>query len=63
MQDGERARIGVDRHIERPIPRVVKTQSAAKPERIERIDDRSLFIHDHPHFLEIDAERRRYSAM
>src|SRR5262245_46520205 len=25
VQDGERARIGVDRHIERPIPRVVKT--------------------------------------
>jgi len=25
VQDGERARIGVDQHIERPIPPVVKT--------------------------------------
>ena len=29
------------------------------PERIECIDDRSLLIADHPHFLEIDADRRQ----
>ena len=28
-------------------------------ERIECIDDRSLLIADHPHFLEIDADRRQ----
>jgi hypothetical protein len=26
-------------------------------ERIECVDDRSLLIADHPHFLEIDADR------
>jgi hypothetical protein len=30
---------------------------------MERIDYRAPLIADHPHFLEIDAERRRYSAM
>src|SRR5262249_39524141 len=39
-----------------PIPPVVKT--AAMPERVERVDDRSLLVADHPHFLEINAERR-----
>jgi hypothetical protein len=29
------------------------------PERIDCVDDRSLLIADHPHFLEIDAERRQ----
>ena len=29
------------------------------PERIECVDDRSLLVADHPHFLEIDAERRQ----
>jgi hypothetical protein len=29
------------------------------PEGIECVDDRSLFVADHPHFLEIDAERRQ----
>jgi hypothetical protein len=28
------------------------------PERVERVDDRSLLVADHPHFLEINAERR-----
>jgi hypothetical protein len=28
------------------------------PEGIECVDDRSLLVADHPHFLEIDAERR-----
>jgi thioredoxin reductase (NADPH) len=32
---------------------------AAMPERIECVDDRSLLVADHPHFLEIDAERRQ----
>jgi hypothetical protein len=32
---------------------------AARPERIERVDDRSLLVADHPHFLEIDADRRQ----
>ena len=32
---------------------------AATPELVERVDDRSLLIADHPHFLEIDADRRQ----
>src|SRR5262245_52691546 len=31
---------------------------AAMPQRVERVDDRSLLVADHPHFLEINAERR-----
>jgi hypothetical protein len=27
------------------------------PERIECVDDRFLLVADHPHFLEIDADR------
>ena len=30
-----------------------------RPERIECIDDRSLLVANHPHFLEIDADRRQ----
>src|SRR6516165_9448891 len=30
---------------------------AAMPQRIECVDDRALLIADHPHFLEIDADR------
>jgi len=29
------------------------------PERIECIDDRCLLVADHPHFPEIDADRRQ----
>jgi hypothetical protein len=29
------------------------------PERIECVDDRCLLVADHPHFLEIDAERHQ----
>src|SRR5262245_19506887 len=32
---------------------------AATPELVECVDDRSLLIADHPHFLEIDADRRQ----
>jgi hypothetical protein len=30
--------------------------SVAMPERIERIDDRSLLVTDYPHFVEIDTK-------
>ena len=29
------------------------------PQRIERVDDRSLLVAEHPHFLELNAERRQ----
>jgi hypothetical protein len=29
------------------------------PQRIDCVDDRALLIADHPHFLEIDADRRQ----
>ena len=64
VQDGERARIGVDRHTERlrhavggdvtvggPDPAGGEDIGVAMPERIECIDDRSLLIADHPHSL------------
>jgi hypothetical protein len=70
VQDGERARIDVDRHpkrlgdavggdviMGRPDPAGGENIGAAMPERIECVDDRSLLVADHPHFLEIDAER------
>ncbi len=70
MQDGERARIAVDRHTERlrhavgsdvtvgrPDSAGGENIDVAMPERIECIDDRFLLIADHPHFLEIDADR------
>src|SRR5262249_14333901 len=41
-----------------PIPPVVEDIGAAMPERVERVDDRSLLVADRPHFLEINAERR-----
>jgi hypothetical protein len=72
VQDGESARIGVDRHPEclgdaaggdvtmgRPDPASSEDIGAAMPERIECVDNRSLLVADHPHFLEIDAERRQ----
>jgi hypothetical protein len=31
------------------------------PQRIKCVDDRSLLVADHPHFLEIDADRRQIS--
>src|SRR5262249_54030503 len=31
----------------------------AMPERIECVDDRSLLIANHPHFLEMDTDRRQ----
>jgi len=72
VQDGESARISVDRHPEclgdaaggdvtmgRPDPASSEDIGAAVPERIECVDNRSLLVADHPHFLEIDAERRQ----
>src|SRR2546430_3937333 len=66
------ARIDVDRHpkrlgdavggdviMGRPDPAGGENIGAAMPERIECVDDRSLLVADHPHFLEIDAERRQ----
>src|SRR5262245_16457128 len=43
----------------RPDPAGGENIGAATPERIECVDDRSLLIADHPHFLEIDADRRQ----
>ena len=43
----------------RPAPAGDEVKSAAMPERIECIDDRSLLVVDHPPLLEIDAERRQ----
>ena len=70
VQDGERARIGVDRNtkrlrhavggdvtVGRPDTAGGEDIGVAMPERIECIDDRSLLIADHSHFLEIDADR------
>jgi hypothetical protein len=66
------ARIDVDRHpkrlgdaaggdvtMVRPDPASGEDIGAAMPERIECVDNRSLLVADHPHFLEIDAERRQ----
>jgi hypothetical protein len=68
----KRARIGIDRHSERlghavsgdvtvgrPDPASGEDIGAAMPERIDCVDDRSLLVANHPHFLEIDAERRQ----
>jgi hypothetical protein len=43
----------------RPDPASGEDIGAAMPERIECVDNRSLLVADHPHFLEIDAERRQ----
>src|SRR5215831_13781067 len=40
-----------------PIPPV--NICVAVPERIDCVDDRSLLVADHPHFLKIDADRRQ----
>src|SRR5262249_58919236 len=68
-EDGERARIAVDRHtarrrhavggdvtVGRPNPAGGEDICVAMPERIECVDDRSLLIADHPHFLEMDTD-------
>jgi hypothetical protein len=70
VQNGERARIDVDRHPERLGDTVGgdvimgrsdtasrEDTSVAMPERVERIDDRRLLVTDYPHFLEIDTKR------
>ena len=43
----------------RPDPAGGEDIGEARPERIECIDDRSLLVANHPHFLEIDADRRQ----
>jgi hypothetical protein len=70
VQNGKRARIDVDRHPERLGDTVGgdvimgrsdtasrEDISVAMPERVERIDDRSLLVTDYPHFVEIDTKR------
>src|SRR6516225_9350409 len=47
--------IGGDVTVGRPDP----AGGEDRPERIECIDDRSLLVANHPHFLEIDADRRQ----
>jgi len=72
VQDGERARIGVDRHTERlrhavgsdvtvgrPDSAGGEDIGVAMPERIECVDNRSLLVADQPHFLEINTECRQ----
>jgi hypothetical protein len=72
VQDGERARIAVDRHTEclghaiggdvtvgRSDPASGEDIAVAMPERIECVDDRCLLVANHPYFLETDAERRQ----
>ena len=69
VQDGDRARISIDRHTEclrhavggnvtvgRPNPARGEDIDIVMPQRIECVDDRSLLVADHPHFLEINAE-------
>jgi len=61
VQDGERARIGVDQNtkrlghaiggdvtVGRPDPAGGEDIGEARPERIESIDDRSLLVANHP---------------
>jgi hypothetical protein len=45
--------------VGRPDPASGEDIGAATPELIECVDDRSLLIADHPHFLEMDADRRQ----
>jgi hypothetical protein len=45
--------------VGRPDPAGGEDIGAAMSERIECVDDRSLLVADHPHFLEIDANRRQ----
>jgi hypothetical protein len=65
-----RARIDVDRHskrlghavsgyvvIGRPNAASGEDIGVAMPERIDRVNDRRLFVADYPHFQEIHAER------
>jgi hypothetical protein len=48
--------VGSDFTVGRPDSAGGEDIGVAMPERIECIDDRSLLVADHPHFLEIDAE-------
>src|SRR5262249_24605297 len=57
--EGLRHAVGGDVTVGRPDPASGEDIGAAMPQRIECIDDRSLLIADHPHFLEIDADRRQ----
>src|SRR5262245_16287583 len=49
--------VGSDVTVGRPDSAGGEDIGVAMPERIECIDDRFLLIADHPHFLEIDADR------
>src|SRR5262245_14143923 len=49
---------GGDVTVGRPDPAGGEDIGAAMPQRVERVDDRSLLVADHPYFLEINAERR-----
>ena len=51
--------VGGDVTVGRPDPAGGEDIGAAMPQRIECVDDRALLIADHPHFLEIDADRRQ----
>src|SRR5438034_11752689 len=51
--------VGGDVIMGRPDPAGGENIGPAMPERIECVDDRSLLVAEHPHFLEIDAERRQ----
>ena len=70
LHDAHRLRVEVDRHAERLGDAiggdvVVGRADAAggedigvgRAQRVERGDDRGLVVGDHPHFLEVDADR------
>ena len=43
----------------RPDPAGSEDISVARQQRIKRLDDRSLLVANHPHFLEVDADCRQ----
>src|SRR6516162_8804824 len=51
--------VGGDVTVGRPDPAGGEDIGATMPERIECVDDCPLLVADHPHFLEINAERRQ----
>ena len=53
----ERGSVSIDTRT--PDPAGGEDIGAEMPQRIECVDDRALLIADHPHFLEIDADRRQ----
>ena len=55
---GLRDAVGCDVVMRRPDAAGGEDISVLRPQRVERIDDRTLVIGHDPHFLEIDSDRR-----